>query len=98
MDFRNLNEAQKAKLKHYLNSNTWYRISQSGYRNKFSRSKKEYFDLLDLSGNNIHLKLRDIISNKLNDLIKIDEISKGIDYPKSGAYSHISIMRNCTFI
>lgn len=97
--YQNLNTRQKEKLKHYLNSDSWYKIVQNNiYRNKFSRAKKQYIDLLDKSGQNIHCELFDIVQKKLDFLtVKIGAVLPTFPEVKRGAYFPINIMRNCTY-
>ena len=68
-EMQNLNSKDKIKLNHYLNTITWSKYIQ-GSKNLFSKHKKIYFKLLDKTQSNIHNDIKNIIDNKLNEVLK----------------------------
>ncbi len=90
--FKNLTKRQSGKLKEYLNTHTWYITLQKG-RNEFLKKKKRYFELLDKTDYNIHLKLKKVVLEKLK-YLSFNQIEKGaysttITESKKDAYSTI---------
>lgn len=73
-EMHNLNDKEQIKLTEYLNSIKWNKAIQ-GSKNLFNINKIKYFKLLDKTKNNIHTYLKNIISNKLDDLLKTCAIS-----------------------
>ncbi len=65
----NLSDRELKKLKEYLNPYTWYKTLQLNDRSAFTDKKKRYFKLLNKMGVNIHTKLYNVISDKINYLI-----------------------------
>ncbi|MFV8368647.1 hypothetical protein [Flavobacterium sp. LB2R40] len=64
-DFSNLTTNEQAKIKEYLNSITWFDISQDPYKNKFNKERGKYYKLVDKNPNNLKNILTKIISDKL---------------------------------
>lgn len=63
----NLTASEKTKLNYFQNSITWFKSLQ-GHRNQFAKDRNRYFELLDKTGKNIHRIIREIISQKLDEL------------------------------
>lgn len=94
--FGNLKPKEKTSLRDYLNTHTWYKILQNKKsRNNFSYHKKRYFHLLDKTGFNIHIELKNLISNKI-DLLKVSAYSPPKKRKEISAHSPIYIGGICT--
>ena len=94
---QNLTPKEQTKLFAYLNTTSWYKYLQ-GNRNQFSKHKKKYIALLDKTENNIHATLENIISQKLDDLLKRGADSIPPKKTKRGADSTVSIIGICTHL
>lgn len=73
-DFSNLTATEQAKIKEYLNTITWFNISQDPYKNRFNKERAKYKILVNKNPNNLKKQLTKIISDKL-------------EYLKSGYFS-----------
>lgn len=67
-DFSNLKSSEQTKIKDYLNTITWFDISQNPYKNKFNNEKAKYNKLVNKNPNNLKNSLTKIISSKLEHL------------------------------
>ncbi len=83
------------RLTEYLNPIKWFKALQ-GHRNTFNNHKKNYIKLLDKTGNNIHVELREIISDKLDYLLKGCADLTPLTITEDCAILSSSIIRNCT--
>lgn len=61
----NLTTGEKNRFVDYQSSFSWY-IALQQSRNTFNNNKKAYFKLLDKTGDNIHIRLLNIVKQKLN--------------------------------
>jgi hypothetical protein len=109
-DFKNLTDKEQAKINNYLNTLTWFNISQHSNRNHFSNEKTKYFNLINKVENNLKKQLDKIIFDKLeylktsailphNENVKYlgtGAISPHNENIKSGAILHVYKGRNCT--
>ncbi|PTS96002.1 hypothetical protein DBR27_16630, partial [Flavobacterium sp. HMWF030] len=73
-DFSNLLTTEQTKIKNYLNSITWFNISQDPYKNRFNKERVKYNNLVNKNPKNLKTILTKIISDKLENL-KIGYIS-----------------------
>jgi hypothetical protein len=94
-DFSNLLATEQAKIKNYLNSITWFNISQDPYKNRFNKERVKYNNLANKNPNNLKTILTKIISDKL-EYLKSGYIStqndtkiKVVENSKSGYHSNI---------
>lgn len=94
-DFTNLTEKEQSKITNYLNTLTWFNISQDGYRNRFNKEKTKYYNLVNKIENNLKKQLDKIIFDKL-EYLKNGAISTHKENVKSGAISTIYKGGNCT--
>lgn len=92
---QNLTNKELLKLNEYRNSYKWVKALQ-GSRNLFNRHKTDYLDLLDKSGDNIHNKIKQLIKEKLNELLKTCADSTPKTKQKTCADSDVYIIGNCT--
>jgi hypothetical protein len=67
-DFSNLKPSEQTKIKDYLNTITWFDISQDPYKNRFNKEKAKYNKLVNKNPNNLKTILTKIISDKLKHL------------------------------
>jgi len=67
-DFSNLKSSEQKKIKDYLNTITWFDISQDPYKNRFNKEKAKYNKLVNKNPNNLKNSLTKIISDKLEHL------------------------------
>jgi hypothetical protein len=94
-DFKSLTGKEQAKITNYLNTLTWFNISQDGYRNRFNKEKTKYYNLVNKIESNLKRQLDKIIFDKL-EYLKNGAISKHRENTKSGAYSNIYKGGICT--
>jgi len=66
----NLSKSEIEDLKEYLNPDYWYHILQHPDRNKFTKTKNKYLKIISKDQNNLHLKVSNLIRNKLCFLTK----------------------------
>jgi hypothetical protein len=64
-DFSNLTSTEQTKIKGYLNTITWFNISQDTYKNRFNKERAKYKILVNKNPNNLKNQLTKIISDKL---------------------------------
>ncbi len=68
-ELKNLNPKEKEKALKYANPLVWgEKLNMS--QNVFNDNKKKYLKLLDKTGENIHIQLKNVIIEKLNFLLK----------------------------
>lgn len=67
VDISKVPTAVKRKLELYSNPNQWYKILQDN-RNRFSREKKRYMNLLDKTGDHLKKRLNRIVQDKVYSL------------------------------
>ncbi len=94
-DFKSLTGKEQAKITNYLNTLTWFIISQDGYRNRFNKEKTKYYNLVNKIENNLKKQLDKIIFDKL-EYLKTGAISTHKENVKTGAYSNIYKGGICT--
>jgi hypothetical protein len=94
-DRANLNNKENARLNEYLNPFKWIKAIQ-GSRNLFNKTKIAYINLLNKTGNNIHIILQQIIIEKLDFLLIGCAIFTPPKKVRECAISHIYIMENST--
>ena len=92
---QNLTNKELLKLNEYRNSYKWVKALQ-GSRNLFNNHKTDYLDLLDKTGDNIHNKIKQLIKDKLNELLKTCADSTPKTKQKTCADSDVYIIGNCT--
>jgi hypothetical protein len=94
-DFSNLSEIEQAKFKNYLNTTTWYYISQDPYKNRFNKERAKYNILVKKIPNNLKNTLTKIIWEKIEYLktgyvsTENETITKPSENNKSGYISNI---------
>lgn len=64
-DFKKLNEKEQSKIKEYLNTLTWFNISQDPYKNRFNKERAKYYNLVNKIPNNLKNRLTKTISDKI---------------------------------
>ena len=64
-DFSDLSSIEQEKIKDYLNTFTWFNISQDSYKNRFSKERAKYYNLINKIPNNLKNRLTKTISDKL---------------------------------
>ena len=64
-DFSDLSSIEQEKIKDYLNTFTWFNISQDLYKNRFSKERAKYYNLINKIPNNLKNRLTKTISDKL---------------------------------
>lgn len=64
-DFSNLKTSEQTKIKEYLNTITWFNISQDPYKNRFNKERAKYYKLVNKTPNNLKNKITKTISDKL---------------------------------
>lgn len=79
-------------LSKYQNPFYWFEIKQK-HRNEFNKVKKRYFKLLNKSGTNIHIEIKNIIQQKLE---QTGAFLPTIQNRQKGAILHVYIMKECT--
>src|SRR5690606_36813285 len=89
-EHKTLSKKENNLLNKYLNPNNWYKVKQ-GHRNQFNKTKERYLKLLNKTGYNIHLELKNIIDIKLQELEQKGAFSTPIKKGQKGAYSTIYI-------
>lgn len=94
-EHKNLSKKENNQLNKYLNPNNWFKVKQ-GHRNQFNKTKERYLKLLNKTGYNIHTELKNIITEKLQNLEQKGAFSTPIEKRQKGAYSTINIIGNCT--
>lgn len=94
-DFKSLTGKEQVKITNYLNTLTWFNISQDSYRNRFNKEKTKYFNLINKIENNLKKQLNKIIFDKL-EYLKTGAISTQKENIKSGAVSNIYKGGICT--
>jgi len=94
-DFKNLTGKEQAKITNYLNTLTWFNISQDSYRNRFNKEKTKYNNLVNKVENNLKKQLDKIVFDQL-EYIKTGAISTHKENVKSGAISNIYKGGICT--
>ena len=94
-DFSSLKQSEQSKITNYLNTITWFKISQDCYRNRFNKEKIKYCNLVNKVQNNLKNQLDKIILNKL-EFLKSGAISTHSKNIKSGAISNIYKGGICT--
>jgi len=75
--FENLSLRERRKLKEYLNTHTWYTSLQKS-TNEFYKKKQRYFNLLNITGRNIHYRLQKRVTQKVDFLCNV-EFEKGLN-------------------
>ena len=73
-DFSDLRPLQQLKINEYLNTLTWFKISQDTYKNRFNKERNKYMELINLHPDNLISKLRTVITNKI-ELLKSGYVS-----------------------
>ncbi len=66
-ELNNLNDKEKERLRKYLDPITWDEYLQ-GSKNLFAKHKRQYNELLDKTGQNIHKVIKDIMREKIKQL------------------------------
>lgn len=94
-DFKSLTGKEQAKITNYLNTLTWFNISQDSYRNRFNKEKTKYCNLVNKIENNLKKQLDKIIFDKL-EYLKSGAVSTHKRNVKSGAISSIYKGGICT--
>jgi hypothetical protein len=92
---QNLTNKELLKLNEHKNTYVWVKRLQHS-RNVFTNNKKKYFELLDKTGNNIHVEVFDVIDIKLQELLKPCAISTPPNKLKMCAVSDVYIIGNRT--
>lgn len=64
-DFSNLKTSEQTKIKDYLNTITWFDISQDPYKNRFNKERAKYNKLVNKKPNNLKNNITKTISDKL---------------------------------
>lgn len=64
-DFSDLSAIEQEKIKNYLNTITWFNISQDSYKNRFNKERAKYNNLINKKPHNLKNILTKIISDKL---------------------------------
>lgn len=93
-DKQNLTPKESLRLDKYLNTFKWIKAIQ-GSRNLFQRYKKDYFNLISKTDNNIHQETFNIIDKKINMLLKVCAISTPKKNNKKCAVSIPIKIRKC---
>lgn len=94
-DFSSLKQSEQSKIMNYLNTITWFKISQDSYRNRFQNEKTKYYNLINKVENNLKNQLDKIIFKKL-EFLKSGAISTHSRNIKSSAISNIYKGGICT--
>lgn len=82
-----LNKRDQTKLKEYLNPRTWKKYLRQN-RNAYSKHFRNYYALLNKTGNNLHAEVKNIIAAKL-DALQSGCNFHSLENSKVGAYSTI---------
>lgn len=99
-DFSDLSSIEQEKIKDYLNTFTWFDISQDPYKNRFIKERAKYYKLINKIPNNLKNRLTKTISDKL-EYLKSGYIStqndiniKTVQNSKTGYVSTQNKIRN----
>lgn len=94
-DFSCLKASEQTKITKYLNTLTWFNISQDPYKNRFNKERAKYLSIVSKVENNLKNRIENLIFKKL-ELLKSGYIStqneskiKSFQNIKSGYYSTI---------
>ena len=102
-NFSHLKAIEQQKINSYLNTLTWFKISQDKYRNRFNKERNKYYNLINKIDDNLKKQLDKIIFYKIEFLKKgaISTQSKKVllnSNLKSGAISMNSIKKKSSAI